>query len=204
MEKDLTAIEILKEFADSTNREIVFSEKQYPVKGIYARPFHLEYAIISSRLEPEVYFVNFSDSKKYGLDAMYSGFFFAIDTPNDFSINIKNKNIIDKLNPFSKKSLSISKYHEFNSKVLVECSDLELATNLFDSVKIQDLIIKTLNTDQRFMLGINNVKIDLVPELENKSVFGFFIAEQWLLDNSINEELFSIIKEFKHELSIHN
>lgn len=201
MENDNSALDILKLFAKSTQRQIITSEKQYAVKGIYARPFHVQYAIITSRTEPKIYFVNYSDSKKYGLNAMYSGFFFEINAPKESSIIIRKKSILDKLNPFSKKNIFSRKFHEFSSKVVAEGTDVDLATKIFDNMDIQDLTIKTLNLDQRIMLGLNNIEIDIIPELKNKSVFGFFIAEQWLLDNHKNSEFFKIIVEFRKNLS---
>lgn len=202
MEQDKSAIEILKDFALNSGRQIDFSEKQYPRgNGIHPRVFSLTQAIVSDKVNPKIYFVSFSDSKGFGDNAMYSGLFFSIEAPPVFSIKIQKKYLLDKLNPFLKRNRFDSSFYSFNSKVIIEENDLALTGKLFNKRLTQELTLEILNLDGRIRMGVNSIEIDIVPDLKGKSTFGIYITRQWLLDETLLEKLFSLTNRLRNELS---
>ncbi len=197
MEEEKSAIEILEEFAKKTNREIEVSKKDYPPIGIPPRYLHRNYVIISSRSNPSVYFVSFNDDKAFGDDAMYSGLFFPISASASSVVNIRKRNTLDKLNPFLNQRDYSGLSENFSSQVIITANDTSTANKYFDKTKIQDLIIEALNLDPRIRVGINNIDVDIIPSLKNKSLLGIYISPQWLLDDSIIEKLFHLAEKLR-------
>ncbi|MEA3317566.1 MAG: hypothetical protein U9R54_06375 [Bacteroidota bacterium] len=142
MEEEKSAIELLKDFAKKTGRQINISEKRHPSIGIKGRVFHKNYAIISDKKNHNGYFVNYFDAKQFDDNAKYSGFFFSIDAPSTSKIQIRKKNILNKLNPFFKKNRFTSRYQDFDSQAIITENDLNLTSNIFRNRKFQNLTLK--------------------------------------------------------------
>lgn len=202
MEEEKTAIEELKEFAKRTNREIDSSDEGYVASGINPRTLKKSHAVISDSKNSECYFVNYSDMIARGDNAMYSGFFFPIDFPSSTLIQVRQKNILDKMNPFFKKSEFTTESKKFDSKVFIEENDASSAGKLFYSQSTQALILKIFDLDPRIKLCINHIDVGIVPELKNKSTLGIYITEQWFLEGEIIEKLFSLVGKLKMKLQI--
>ncbi len=75
MENEKSAIEILKEFADKSNRKIEHYRKDYPVSNFRPRFLYRSYAIIQNSSDNTVSFICYSDSKAFGDNAFFSEFF---------------------------------------------------------------------------------------------------------------------------------
>ena len=190
MEEDKSAIEILKDFALNTGRKIEFSEKHYPTRISHRGFSHVSHAIVSDKLNQNEYFVSYSDSRGFGDNANYSGFFFLMDAPAASTIKIRKKNVLDKLNPFFKQNRFSSRYSEFNTKVVIEENDIALTNRIFSNTLTQELTREILNLDDRIRVGVNNINVDIVPVLKGKSTFGIYLAGEWLLNETILEKLF--------------
>ncbi len=201
MDQEKSAIEILKDFAKKSDRQIDFSENNYPIgSGIHPRFFSFNHAIISDELDQNRYFVSYSDSKGFGDNAMYSGLFFSIESSQTSTVRIRKKDFLDKLNPFIKKSRFKSPYYDFSSKVIIEENDISLTNRIFKNKLIQELTLEILNLDGRIRVGVNNIQIGIVPDLKDKAIFGIYITGQWLLDETLLENLFRLTAKLKNEV----
>ncbi|RXQ91513.1 hypothetical protein EO244_12245 [Ancylomarina salipaludis] len=204
MEEDKTAIEELKVFAKRTRREIDYKEETYIASGINPRNLVKQHAIISGSDDDEVYFVNYCDMAGIGDSAMYSGFFFPIAFPSSTRIQVRQKNILDKVNPFSKKSEFTTQSKQFDSKVYIEENDECSAGKLFYSQSTQSAILEIFDLDPRIKLCVNHINVDIVSELKNKSTLGIYITEQWLLDEKLIEKLYQQVEKLRTKLQVAN
>ena len=207
MEEDKSALEILKEFADKSNREIKHFRKDYPIDRIRPRFLYKSFAIIKDEPSSSVYFVNYSDSKAFGDSAFFSGLFFPITASESTNIYIRKKTILDKVNPFANKESYRTRFSDFNSKVIITENDINYTNKILNNNKAQTLIVEALNLDERIRIGVNNLKIDIIQDinenykLETGSYFEIYIIGQWLLDDSTIEELFKIANELKEVIT---
>ncbi len=202
MEEEKSGIQELKEFAKKTKRDIDFDENTYTASGINPRNLVRQHAIISNSDENEAYFVSYCDMVTIGDSAFYSGLFFSIDMPVSTRIKIRQKNILDKMSLFSKRSEFKTQYKKFNSKVIIEESDKGSFDKLFHSHGIQLLILDIFKLDPRLKLCVNHIDVGVVSELKNKSTLGIYITEQWLLDEAILKKLYFLVGKLKKKIPI--
>ena len=202
MEEDKTAIEELKEFAKKTNREIDYKDETYVASGINPRNLVKQHVVISKPTENEACFVNYCDMAGIGDNSMYSGFFFPVYFPSSTLIQVRQKNILDKVNPFFKKSEFTTQSKNFDSKVFIKENDESSADKLFYSQGTQSLILDIFKLDPRLKLCVNHINVGIVPELKNKSTLGIYITEQWLLDEPIIKKLYSLVGKLKVKIQI--
>ena len=200
MEEEKTAIQELKEFAKKTKRNIDCAENTYVASGINPRTLVKQYAIIYNLFENEAYFVSNCDMAAFGDSAMYSGFFFPVEFPSSTRVKIRQKNILDKMNLFSKKSEFKTQSKKFDSKVMIEENDERASGKLFYSQSIQNLILEIFKLDLRLKLCVNHIDTGIVSDLKNKSTLGVYITEQWLLDEQVIEKLFILVGKLKMKI----
>ena len=202
MEEEKTAIEELTVFAKKTNREIDCDDKTYVASGINPRNLVKQHVIISSSTKDEPYFVNYCDMAGIGDNSMFSGLFFSIDFPTETRVKLRQKNVLDKMNLFSRKSLFKTQSNKFNSKVIIEESDERSFGKLFNSHGTQTLILDIFKLDPRLKLCVNYIDVGIVSELNNKSTLGIYITEQWILDEAILKKLYSLVGKLKMKIQI--
>lgn len=192
MDQEKSAIQELKDFAKKTGRSVEVSEKDYPVDKLRPRYLSRNYIVISSQFNSSVKFVSFNDDKAFGDNSMYCGVFFPINAPKSSIINIRKKNILDKLNPLLKQKDYGGMSDGFISKVVIVDEDSHSTNKIFNNYRLQDHTIAALNLDERLRVGINTIEIDMVPEFKNKSLFGIYMSPQWLLNDVLIEKLFGL------------
>lgn len=202
MEEDKTAIEELKEFATKTNRKIDFGDKTYVGSGINPRNLVKQHVIISNLAENEPYFVSYCDMAAMGDNAAYSGFFFSVGFPSSTLVKVRQKNILDKMKLFSKKTEFKTQSKKFDSKVVIEKNNERSSGKLFYNHSIQSLILEIFKLDPRLKLCVNHIDTGIVPELKNKSTLGIYITEQWLLEENLIERLYILVAKLQMKLQL--
>ena len=202
MEEDKTAIEELKEFARRTNREIDYKDEAYVGSGINPRSLVKQHAILSKSNDDEAYFVNYCDMAGIGDNSMFSGLFFSVDFPASTLVRVRQKNVLDKMNLFSKKPEFKTDWKKFDSKVIIEESDERSSRKLFYSQGTQSLILDIFKLDPRLKICVNHIDVGIVPELKNKSTLGIYITEQWLLNEAIIKKLYELVGKLKMKIQI--
>lgn len=202
MEEEKTAIEELKEFAKRTKREIDCKDEAYVASGINPRTLVKQHAILSKSTEDEAYFVNFCDMARSGDNSMYSGLFFPVDFHTSALVRVRQKNVLDKMNPFSTKPEFKTDWKKFDSKAIIEEIDARSSGKLFQSQGTQSLILDIFKLDPRLKLCVNHIDVGIVPELKNMSTLGIYITEQWLLDEAIIKKLYTLVGKLKSKMQV--
>ncbi len=200
METDKSAIELLQAFASQSNREINFSKKHYPTSVLNPRFLTQSYVVIPNQTRPTSFFMSYCDLKGFGDNAFYSGIFFEIPTPLSTLIRIREKDILDKLNPFLKKSTYKTRNRAFDSRMVISENDFSWTNKIFYSTQIQNAILEILQLDKRLRIGVNAIELKHEPALEGKSNFGIYITGEWLLEEALIEKLFALSEEIRKQL----
>ncbi|MEI7596774.1 MAG: hypothetical protein WCK02_13570 [Bacteroidota bacterium] len=193
-----TNIEILSDIATETNRVIEFKEEQYPLSSYSQIP----------RLRTSVYMPNNASKTSYfvwscdpygeiGENTVFCGAFIPISSGITGKINIRKKNIIDKLNIFKSNDNHSSLPETFDSKVIISGDDLSMMKTFFNNVKLQNKILEILDISDIIKISINEIDVDFVPELKGKSHLCILNKQDWYMEKEQIEKLFGLIEQIK-------
>ena len=58
--------------------------------------------------------------------------------------------------------------------------------------KVQDLILKALALYQGLIISVNEYEVDFIESMREKSQFGLVTTQEWILDGSLIEKLFTL------------
>jgi len=195
-------IEILREFAKSTNRSIVDKEIPYPLTGI--RTFRKYKSIIYIPNNPEntSYFIWFSDPyAKIGMPTIYSGAFIPLPSKIKSKFNIRKKNILDKLNIFTKTTSNKIGNDHFDSKVVISGNIDSSVKRLLSQSSIQDELLKALEIDQFMNISLNEYNIDFIPEFNGIPYLSIINPQSWDLEKNDIEEKFRQIEKIRNVMN---
>jgi len=179
-------IEILRKFAKSTNRSIVDKEIPYPLTGIRTFQKYKRMIYVPNNPENTSYFIWFSDPyAKVGFPTIFSGAFIPLSTRIKSRINIRNTNILDRLNIFSKdkKIIKFGNDH-FDSKVVISGTVDNSIKRLLSQYRIQDQLLKALNIEKYINISLNEYKIDFVPEFKGIPYLSIINPQSWDLERN--------------------
>ena len=191
-------IEILKEFAKATNRKIVDEKLPYPLTGIRTFRKYKEIIYIPNKSDNTSYFIWFSDPyAKIGFPTIFCGVFIPLPSEFKSKINIRNKNIIDKFNVFSKTEFYKTGNKHFDSKVVISGVINSPEENLLSQVKIQNQLLNALKIEPIINISLNEYKIDFIPELKNTPYLSVINPQNWCLEETKIEKLFEQIEKIK-------
>ena len=192
------SLDILEEFAENTGRKIEFTEKQYPY-SVFAKSFPYKRTFYIANNDKEVcYYAGFSDGTRIGEHATYCGVFIPLELPNASKLKIRQKDILDKLNPFLKSNNFTTGNRRFDKQMIIEGNDDAEIYRLLRSRQVQSLIFGAFELKELVYVGINQLDVDFVPSLKNKSHFSVFVTGKSILEDSIIEKMFQMIEEFKN------
>ena len=194
--KDKSDIEILKEFAKSTNRTIAVTELPYPRTGIRTTQKYKRMVSIPNNSENTSFFIWFNDAySKIGQQVIFSGAFIPISSKIKSKIYIRNSFIFDKINFFSK-AIKLGN-RNFDSKVTIS-GEMDAETKrLLSHSRLQYQITKALEIESYTCISINEFKINFVPELNHTSYFSIINRNGWDIDKNIIENTFTRIEKIR-------
>ena len=200
-----TTIEILSEFAKLSGRKVVSTETPYPSSALHPVVRHRRTLYMPNNQEKTSYFVCFGDAKKFGDHAIYCGMFIPIsisftglvELPISTTVNIRKRNILDKLNPFLPKNSFSTRNRDFDSKFVITGDKTAEIKRIFNNNEIQNLVMEALALEGGLNIAINELNPEFVPALNNKSHLCILRKREWLLESSLIENLFDIIERFR-------
>jgi len=194
--EDKSDIEILKEFAKSTNRTIAVTELPYPRTGIRTTQKYKRMVSIPNNSENTSFFIWFNDAySKIGQQVIFSGAFIPISSKIKSKIYIRNSFIFDKINFFSK-AIKLGN-RNFDSKVTIS-GEMDAETKrLLSHSRLQYQITKALEIESYTCISINEFKINFVPELNHTSYFSIINRNGWDIDKNIIENTFTRIEKIR-------
>lgn len=200
MEENLSAIEKLEKFANNTSRKVYFTEDAYPHTSLHAVTYHRRTLYIPADSNNDCFLVCFGDSREFGNYANFSGVFFAIDKPLTEQLVVRKNDILDKISSVFKKTGLKTGNSEFDKiSIIEECS----SASSVDFIKKQEIlnsVQSAFDLDNLLRAGINELKIDFVPELKDKSHFGIYLLNDWIVDPEKIEKIFRVVKDIKNHL----
>jgi len=192
-------IEILREFAKSTNRSIVDEEIPYPLTGIRTFRQFKRIIYIPNNSENTSYFIWFSDPyAKIGLPTIFSGAFIPLPLRIKSRINIRNKNILDKINIFTKTKSNGIGNDRFDSKVVISGDIDSSVKRLLSQSRIQDQLLKALDAEQFMNISLNEYEIDFIPEFKGVPYLSIINPQSWDLEKNDIERIFKQIEDIRN------
>ena len=192
-------IEILKEFAKYTNRSIVFKEIPYPLRGIQSFQKYKRMICIPNNQKMTSFFIWYSDPyAKIGFPTIFSGAFIPLSSKIISKIKIRNKNILDKLNLFSKTKANKIGNEHFDSKVVIYGNIDSAVKKLLSHSKIQYQLLKALEIESFMNISLNEYPIDFVPELNNTPYLSIINPQSWDLERNKIENIFRQIEKIRN------
>ena len=190
-------IELLTEFAKSTNRSIEAKEILYPSTGVRTFPQYKRMIYIPNNSENTSFFIWFSDPyEKGGIPTDFCGAFIKLPSEFKSKINIRNKNILDKIKVFSKAQNSIGN-PLFDSKVVISGELDSSIKSLLSKSRIQYQLLEALKIKELINISINEYKIDFIPELLDEPYLAIINPQSWNLDANYIEKVFSNIEKIR-------
>ena len=123
MSKDESAIDLLNEYARKTGRELIYKEQPYPSAAMQHITYHRRTIFLKDKNRDNIYFACYADSREFGKHAQFSGVFMSADFPLSWTINIRNKDFLDKLNLFSKNKFQKTGIPSYDAKTCVTAND---------------------------------------------------------------------------------
>ena len=195
-------IEILREFAKSTNRSIVAKEVPYPLTGIRTFQKYKRMIYVPNNPEKTSYFIWYSDPyAKIGYPTIFSGAFIPLSSRIKSRINIRNRNILDSLNIFSKSKADKIGSKYFDSKVVITGNIDTSVKRFLSQSRIQDQLLKALKIESYMNISLNEYKIDFVPGLKDSPYLSIINPQSWDLEKNDIENIFRRIEKIRNIIS---
>ena len=189
-------IEILREYAKSTNRSIVDKEIPYPLTGIRTFRKYKKMIYISNNPGNTSYFIWFSDPyAKIGLPTIYSGAFIPLSSRLKSRLNIRNKNILDKVNIFSKTKSNKIGNDRFDSKVVISGNIDSSVKRFLSHSRLQDQLLNALKIEPFMNISMNEYNIDFIPAFKGISYLSIINPQSWTLESNDIEKIFRQIEK---------
>ena len=202
MEQENSSSKILKEFADKTQRSFHYVKSPYEetYEHWVKRVWHQRKIYIPNSSKGSSFFVSYADAKSVNLNsenALYSGVFIPVNLPSIAKISIRKKDILDKINVFSKNQFLKSGFGHFDKRATIRGNDTLSAQKLLKSRKIQDAILESFLKEESLVAGVNKADTDFVTPLKNQSVLGIYSISGWIFDPELIEFLFERLEKIK-------
>jgi hypothetical protein len=189
-EEPKTALDELREFAGNTKRKIVTDQIEYP-NNLAERITHTRKTVyIQDTVDESCFLAGFHDPKAFGDKELWFGVFFAFSLPENQSFLVREKDILDKLNPFSGSKVFKTGSGSFDSRVYISGTDPDLMTRILGSSALQQKILVIFPISTNLYFGLNNHEYGFIPAFQNTSVLGIYTTRKWITDPEILEELF--------------
>jgi hypothetical protein len=196
-ENQKTTIEILSKFAGHSKRKIFFSEIPYPGTVLNAVTNHKRTLYIPNNFDEQSFLIGYHDPKSLTENELYFGVFFPLSIPTSKALKIRKRDFLDKLNPFLKKMILKTNWEQFDSLTVISGNDISLLNRFFNINEAQKLVLESLKIMEGINVGINEFNLDFVPAFKDKSNFGVFTKQKWIVDSNILENLFTKIEQFR-------
>lgn len=197
--QEQSTIAFFKRFAEQTAREIIYTEQAYESTFYNRVILHKRTFYIPGSKQKNSYLAGFSDPKKFGDNEIFFGVFAPVQVPEDSTLIIRKKDILDRMNPFANNQSLKTGSNYLDRKLEIAGNDTSLINRLFHSQENEKVILNSLRLFDAVRIGINHVNIDFIPELNHRSHLGIFSLQKWILDTNIIENLFRSVELIVNE-----
>ncbi len=184
-------IEVIQDYARSTHRSVEVKEIPYNRTIIVRQDVILKYrreVYMPNNESSNVIFIWFSDYySKIGERQVFCGAFIPISNKVTSKVNIRLKNILDRVNFFGKNKTG---NYKFDSKFVVTGEIKDTDKKFLFQSRLHSQMISALNMNNVFCVSINEYNLDFIPSLKGKSYMALVNNQVWNMDRDFIEKSF--------------
>ncbi|NLE63366.1 MAG: hypothetical protein GX612_05960 [Bacteroidales bacterium] len=184
-------VDIYEDFARKTKRKIYYAQTPYKGTIQYGMINLIKTLCIPNDSFANTFLLAYHNPYLVNGNELFFGVFFPLSFDTSIKIDIREKDILDKLNPFLKHKTAKSNVPYFDSMTVMTTNDTYSIERLINHKKMQRFILDALKITKALHVGLNTCYTDFAPAFTNKSHFGIYTTQQWLSEDSVMEALFS-------------
>jgi len=191
-------IDFLKDFAQRSSRIIQSEEVQLPINliGYKNLPKHRREVSIQDNENSNLFFILYGDYYKSRGDYTYhSGLYTALDGYQKERLKIRKKDILDRLNPSFYRKAIRSGIGSFDRNFAIEGYGESFISKHLSNYLLQEKIKIGLNIKTFCVFGLNETDLSFETHFDGKSGFGILNHQAWVLDETIIEQWFDVMRE---------
>ncbi len=190
--------EILEEYAAANKLELNFIESAYPEPAFRKnRQKYKRKAWIIDKEDPAAYFVWHSDHYgTAGLLNTYCGAFRKSSLPQDIKLDMRKKDILDRLS-FGSKSTGI---RSIDSTFVTVSTNWKIPGALSGNPRLLEEIHTSLKLYNNLHFSLNHVRPEFIPETHNHSFISIYLSETWITGADIISAMLQKIKTIGQQI----
>ena len=194
MEK--SSIEILKDIAKRAGWEIEINEKEQHFRAGNT----LRRVIIKNNSIRDSYFISFQGDyfDKYRL---YSGVFFPVEGYRNYSLLIKNRNVLDKISFRKNRNRLKIGNSSFDANLNIETNNEIETHKLLRSSNVQIEMVQFMKKQIDLCIGFNEMNPNFMDDLKEKSYLSLFVTTEWMLEKEMIDEAFKLGELLRSKLN---
>jgi len=185
--ENISNLDLLKSFADSSNRKIFTEENVISVRhGITKRIAYIETP------NSNVFLFWYNNPNMLTYNSFYSGAGFEIDLSQNCYLSISGNNIWKRIaNSFSKKKI-ITDNKDLNTLFIIKGENFDEASKILENKKIQEHLLELFKIDERISVYINSMHQNFIPKNKTKATFSIVYNNNWEMDFKKIEKIFEL------------
>ena len=194
MEDSKSYIKILEDYGRKSGREVFSEIKRYKRQhgmGMHGEPEAWYFSMRESSNSNIFLACYYGSNLEVGKYRTYSGVFFPVDAPLDSNMLLSQSDVLDKVSGIFNKRAKTG-YSKFDKKTILKTNDSSLARKLFSRASVQSEILKSYQDLTGLLIGVNEINIRFIPELEGRSTVAAFIRYDWITEGKQIEHLFKL------------
>jgi len=200
--EDRSSKDIIEEYARITRRVAVYNETPYKLSGVYKFVKYRKFVYLPYDSLGKNYFVWVNDPlARIGYPTVFSGAFIPISSRIKSKLNIRSRNILDKLSFLKKSKVYSTGSKKFDSRVVIKGSYNSAEKRLLSQPRVQDQLLKALEISSYMTISINEYNVDFIPELKGKSYLSIINPQGWELESDSIDEIFRRMEKIRNIIS---
>ena len=184
-------VDTYEDFARKTKRKLHYSLTPNKSTPLYNVTSIIKSLYILNDSLANTFLLAYHNPYHFNGNELFFGVFFPLSLDTSIKIEIREKDILDRLNPFLKYKKTVSNSSYFNSTTVMTANDVNSIERYINHEKMQKFILDAFKITKALRVGLNTCYIDSAPAFTNKSHFGIYTSLQWLSEESVMEALFS-------------
>lgn len=205
MTEEKSPIDEIRDFARSTNRSVEIKEIPYPVTGIRTIQKFKRMIYLPNNENESSFFIWYSDPYlRIGQSSVFSGAFISLPEKLGARMNMRRRNVLDKISLFSSNKQNRIGKPYFDSKVFMT-GELDTGVKRFlSSARIQEQIIKALQIEKYMNVWMNEYPIAFVPGLKEKPYLSIVNPLSWETNRDNIEAMLRAVEKIQNSIQLNS
>lgn len=192
-----STIELLSEFAANSHRAIHFTENAYPTSTAERVVHHKRTVYMANNAHETSFLVGYNDPKNFGANELHFGVFAPLDRFQAYTFSARKKDLLDRLNPFLRKKTITSGIDYYDQMLIISGNDEGAVRKILGMNGLVNHISESIEMRNAINIGLNACFIEFVPAFKDKSSFGIFTRQEWIMDHEIIEQMFKKVEAMR-------